>query len=96
MAREPDTDEYAVAERAMAELKPLIGDPAGPLNELTDIRFEAGPDHTGDPSITFMLEFTADAPVPELDRTDEIEAFIRDTAWNHQDGGHLFVYFRRF
>lgn len=94
MARYEEPYEAQVAEATFAALRSEIGDPDGPLRGIKALSFEAGPDHTGDPSIIFMVEFVAEEPDPPLDRINEIERHIRDIAWAHATNEPLFVYFR--
>lgn len=94
MARYEEPYEERVAKETFAELRPLVGDPNGPLRGIKAIEFEAGPDHTGDPSIIFMVEFAAGEPDPDLGRINEIERFIGERAWSRAMNEPLFVYFR--
>ncbi|MCB9552640.1 MAG: hypothetical protein H6705_12325 [Myxococcales bacterium] len=46
----------------------------GLLRGIRELSFEAGPDHTGDPAIIFMVEFAASEPAPVLDRINAISS----------------------
>ncbi|MEZ4432565.1 MAG: hypothetical protein R3F65_09140 [bacterium] len=94
MARYEEPYEERVARETFAELRPLVGDPNGPLRGIRELSFEAGPDHTGDPAIIFMVEFAASEPAPVLDRINAIERFVSEKAWSHATSEPLFVYFR--
>jgi hypothetical protein len=94
MARYEEPYEVQVANATFAEIQPLIGDPNGPLRGIKTLEFEAGPDHTGDPSIIFMVEFAASEPEAQLDRINAIERYVRDIAWSHATNEPLFLYFR--
>lgn len=93
MARYTKPREVEVAEATIERLA-RESTVEGPLRGTKILGFEAGPDHTGDPSITFSIEFSTSRPEPDLDRIDELEAFIKDIVRRNEKDEYLFVYFR--
>jgi len=93
MARYVKPPELEVAEATVEQLMEDLGR-NGPLRGLKSLTFVAGPDHTGDPSITFDVEFERGEADPTLDRINEIEDYVRDAARSHESDEYLFIYFR--
>lgn len=93
MARYAKPAELEVAEATVEQLAAALGQ-SGPLRGIKSLDFVAGPDHTGDPSITFDVEFAEGEADPTLDRINEIEDHIKETARAHETDEYLFIYFR--
>lgn len=86
--------EERVADEVLARIGEIRAEGQPPWQQVSSVTYEAGPDHTGDTSITFMLEFAAE-PLPARAELNRLELQIKDEVWVRDTEEQVrFVYIR--
>ncbi len=86
--------EDGIAEDVIGRMTRARDEGADPWRCISKITYETGPDHSGDMSITFMIEFSAE-PLPGRAELSRLEFRTKDDVWSRDEENRIeFVYFR--